>query len=114
MEETRVREYDKSPSSAHLCKLLPFPWAGPEGGQSVVLEYFEKDIVGQYLGSRVWFCTTPVSMLRKDCGARNLFTSPLLMARYQRTPGIATFIAYYAAKYSLHCHGKVMWEVILA
>ena len=72
----------------------------------MVLEYFEKDIVGQCLGCSIWFCITPVSMLGKDRGARILHTSPLFMARYKRTLRIATFMAYYAAKYSLHCYGK--------
>ena len=80
----------------------------------MVLEYFEKDIVGQCLGCSIWFCITPVSMLRKDRGARILHTSPLFMARHKRTLGIATFMAYYAANYSLHFHGKDTWEVVLA
>ena len=70
----------------------------------MVLEYFEKDIVGQCLGCGIWLCTTQVSMLCKDRGARNLRTSPLLIARYKRTLSFAT---YNAAK-------KDMWEVVLA
>ena len=77
------------------------------------LEYFEKDIVRQCLGYSIWFCTTQVSMPRKDRSARNVHTSPLPMARYKRTLVIATFMAN-AAKYSPHCRGKDMREVVLA
>ena len=53
IEETRIREYDKSPSSAHLRKPVPLPWPGPgSGDQSMVTEYFEKDVVGECLGCR--------------------------------------------------------------
>ena len=53
IEATRIREHDKSPFSAHLRKPVPLPWAGPEGGQSMVTKYFEKDVIRECLGRRV-------------------------------------------------------------
>ena len=43
---TRIREHDKSPFSAHLRKPVPLPWAGPEGGQSMVTKYSRRTSSG--------------------------------------------------------------------
>ena len=44
---------DDTPFSAHLRKPVALLWAGPEGGQSMVTKYFEKDVTRECLDCRV-------------------------------------------------------------
>ena len=87
----------------------------------MVLEYFEKDIVGECLNCSlscsIWFnfCTMQVSIPRKDRGVKDAHTSPfrhmlLLKARCMRTLGIATFEVH-PVNNTLHFRGYDTWEV---